>query len=50
MTGGFTFPAWLIEEAHRLLPSHFTGKIEINCFQGSVGNVNVGFSVKAPTG
>ena len=27
-------------------PSDFTGKIELNCFKGGVGNINIHWSVK----
>ena len=41
-------PEWVIALLQGL-PDQYTGKIEINCFQGNVGNVNLGFSIKEDT-
>jgi hypothetical protein len=35
-----------VRAALATLPSDFTGKIEINCFKGGVGNMNIAWSVK----
>jgi hypothetical protein len=35
-----------VRAALATLPSNFTGKIELNCYEGGVGNMNVIWSVK----
>lgn len=40
-------PDWLHEVA-AILPSPFTGKIEINCFEDGVAGVNATISFKPP--
>ena len=35
-----------VRTALATLPSDFTGKIELNCFKGGIGNMNIHWSVK----
>ncbi len=35
-----------VRAALATLPGDFTGKIELNCFKGGVGNINIHWSVK----
>lgn len=42
---GFALPT-KVRQALATLPADFTGKIELNCFQGGVGNMNILWSVK----
>jgi len=35
-----------VRQALSTLPANFTGKIELNCFEGGVGNMNIFWSVK----
>lgn len=44
-------PAWLlpiIDTLQQRLPPDFVGQIEVNCFLGSISNVNVRQSYKSP--
>ena len=45
---GFTIPEAILEQITRELPRNFTGKIELNCYEGGVGNVNYLWSRKGP--
>lgn len=40
-------PAW-VEQMIAELPEKFTGNIQINCFEGGVGNVTYQVSKKEP--
>lgn len=45
----FEIPAWVLERVRQeKLPKRFTGRIEVNCFEGGVSNVNILRSFKAP--
>ena len=35
-----------VRQALATLPADFTGKIELNCFKGGIGNINIHWSVK----
>ena len=45
---GFEVPVVILEQIKRELPRNFTGKIELNCYEGGVGNVNYLWSRKGP--
>lgn len=40
-------PVWVREEIQGL-PENYTGKIELNCVEGGVGNINLGQSKRPP--
>ncbi len=41
-------PEWVVAYIQNL-PYKYTGKIELNCFKGNVGNLNLILSVKEDT-
>ena len=45
---GFEIPAWVADRLREELPPRFTGSIQMNCFEGGVGNITMTWSRKAP--